>query len=153
IYRTGDRVRWRSDGKLEFLGRTDEQIKINGIRVEPGEIEAVLSAIPFVESALVTLLEGPSGGQRLTAYFVSASPTLRPTDEVRTALEKQLPPNMVPTSYVWLDQMPLTPNGKIDRRALPKPISPEAPSRTHRSPETKMEHELTRIWEDLLEVS
>ena len=153
VYRTGDRVRWRSDGELEFLGRTDEQIKINGIRVEPGEIEAALAAIPGIASALVTLSEEPRGGHSLTAYLVPASPSLPSTDDVRGALEKQLPRSMIPTSYVWLERMPLTPNGKIDRKALPRPARRELHARASRSPQSPMEHELAHIWEDLLEVS
>ena len=152
LYRTGDRVRWRTDGELEFLGRVDDQIKINGIRVEPGEIEAALLALPRITAAVVTLYEDATGARRLTAYLVPSSETVPVTDDVRAALERQLPRNMVPTFYVWLDTLPMTPNGKLDRKALPAPPRPKIAPPANRAPESELEREIAAIWEDLLQV-
>ena len=151
LYRTGDRVRWRADGELEFLGRADDQIKINGIRVEPGEIEATLLALPGIAAAVVTLYEDAAGVRRLTAYLVPSSGAVPATENVRAALERQLPRNMVPTFFVWLDAMPMTPNGKLDRKALPAPPREEASSPSNHPPETRLEREIAEIWEDLLQ--
>jgi len=153
LYRTGDRVRWRSDGELEFLGRADNQIKINGIRIEPGEIEATLLALPGIAAAVVTLYEDAAGVRRLAAYLVPSPRVMPATKNVRAALERQLPRNMVPTFFVWLDAMPITPNGKLDRNALPPPPREDAPSLTNHPPKTSLEHEVAEIWEDLLQVS
>jgi thioesterase domain-containing protein/acyl carrier protein len=153
LYRTGDRVRWRSDGELEFLGRADDQMKINGIRIEPGEIEAALGALPGIAAAVVTLYEDAAHVRRLTAYLVSSSGTFQAEENVRAALERQLPRNMVPTFYIWLDALPMTPNGKLDRKALPAPPRDESRSRNTLLPETGMEREIAAIWQDLLRVS
>ena len=146
-------MRWRADGELEFLGRADDQIKINGIRVEPGEIEATLLALPEIAAAAVKLCEDAAGVRRLTAYLVPSRGAVRATETVRAALERQLPRNMVPTYFVWLDAMPMTPNGKLDRKALPAPPREEARSAPDHPPETKLEREIAAIWEDLLQVS
>ena len=153
IYRTGDRVRRRADGELVFLGRIDDQIKINGVRVEPGEIEATLLALPGISAAVVTLHEDADGARRLTAYLVPSSGVAPDTKNVRTALERQLPRNMVPTVFIWLDAMPMTPNGKLDRKALPSPSREEARFLPNHLPETRQEREIAEIWEDLLRVS
>ena len=104
--------------QLEFFGRTDDQIKINGIRIEPGEIEAILLELPCVSAAVVKLHEKPSSAPRLIAHLVPSPATIPNTENVRATLERQLPPNMVPSYFIWLDAMPMTPNGKLDRRAL-----------------------------------
>jgi thioesterase domain-containing protein/acyl carrier protein len=153
LYRTGDRVRWRPDGELEFLGRSDHQIKINGIRVEPGEIEAALLALPAIVAAVVTLYEDSVGLRRLTAYLVSSCGVAPETDNVRAALERQLPRHMVPSSFVWLDAMPMTPNGKLDRKALPPPPREETWFPANRAQETTLEREVAEIWEDVLRSS
>ena len=153
LYRTGDRVRWRLDGELEFLGRADDQIKINGVRVEPGEIEATLLALPGIAAAVVKLYEDAASVRRLTAYLVPSSGAAPATESVRAALERQLPRNMVPAFFVWLDAMPMTPNGKLDRNALPAPTHVETPVPTNHPPETRLEREIAEIWEDLLQVS
>ena len=153
LYRTGDRVRWRADGELEFLGRADDQIKINGIRIEPGEIEATLMALPGIAAAVVTLYENAEGVRRLTAHLVPSSGAVPATENVRAALERQLPRNMVPTFFIWLDAMPMTPNGKLDRKALPAPPREETSSPSNHPPETRLEREIAGIWEDLLRVS
>jgi amino acid adenylation domain-containing protein len=154
LYRTGDRVRWREDGELEFLGRTDDQIKIRGIRVEPGEVEATLLTLPEIDAAVVTLCQDATDTPRLTAYLVGSSETPeRDTDRVRAALEKQIPRYMIPERFVWLDAMPMTPNGKIDRKALPAPTRDQICLSDYYPPTTELERELAAIWQDLLQVS
>ena len=151
IYRTGDRARWRPDGELEFLGRVDDQMKINGIRVESGEIEAALLAVPGVAAAAVKLHEDIAGGGRLAAYLVPSAGASPATDDVRAALERQLPRNMVPSAFVWLEAMPMTPNGKLDRKALPAPPHGDIQVANNRPPETELEREIAAIWQDVLE--
>jgi amino acid adenylation domain-containing protein len=153
LYRTGDRVRWRADGELEFYGRADDQMKINGIRIEPGEIEAALLALPGIAAAVVTLCEDAAKVRRLTAYLVSSSGASPAEQDVRAALERQLPRNMVPAYFVWLDALPMTPNGKLDRKSLPAPAREPERSRRTLLPETAMEREVAAIWQDLLGVS
>ena len=117
MYRTGDRARWRSDGKLEILGRSDFQLKLRGFRIEPGEIEAVLLTHPAVRAAVVVLREF-AGDSRLVAFLVpdDAEPA---ADVLLTHLRSALPEYMLPSEFVWLPELPLNPNGKIDRAALP----------------------------------
>ena len=153
LYRTGDRVRWRRNGELEFLGRADNQIKINGIRVEPGEIEATLLRLPEIAAAVVALSESIGNAPRLVAYLVATSGAVPLTEEVRAALERQLPRNMVPSLFVWLDAMPMTPNGKIDRKALPEPPLDEGIMADNPAPSTQLEHDIAEIWMDLLQLS
>ena len=152
LYRTGDRVRWRTDGELEFLGRADDQMKINGIRVEPGEIEASLLAFPGITAAVVTVFADATGVRRLTAYLVASAGRLPATEDVRAALARQLPSNMVPTNFVWLDAMPMTPNGKLDRKALPAPAQDTQPA-AHEPPANRLERDIAAIWEELLQIS
>jgi amino acid adenylation domain-containing protein len=121
-YRTGDRVRLGIDGELEFLGRLDDQLSIRGFRVEPGEVVAALSAHPAVETS-VTVGVGSSGADRRLVAYVVATGSERPHgDELAEFLGGFLPEHMLPSSYVWLDELPLTQNGKIDRDALPAPV-------------------------------
>lgn len=153
VYRTGDRVRWRAGGELEFLGRADDQIKIHGIRIEPGEIESTLLALPSITAAVVMAREDAAGVLRLIAYIVP-SPAARPSEEdLRVALARRLPRNMVPSFFVYLDSMPMTPNGKLDRKALPAPPREDVRSPANRLAETRLESEIAAIWQDLLGVS
>ncbi|HEX4955437.1 MAG TPA: amino acid adenylation domain-containing protein [Thermoanaerobaculia bacterium] len=126
LYKTGDLVRWLPDGRLDFLGRIDFQVKIRGQRVELGEIEACLTACPEVAAATLLTWPGPGGSLSLAAYVVPRDPA-RPASEwlaaVKAALTRQLPAYMVPADFIPLDALPQTPNGKIDRRALPAPFS------------------------------
>jgi acyl-coenzyme A synthetase/AMP-(fatty) acid ligase len=121
LYKTGDWVRYLTDGNIEFFGRTDDQVKIRGFRIEPGEIEAMLDQHPAIREAVVTVREDNPGDKRLIGYIVS-SQQLRPTsDELTNYLRDIVPEYMIPSAFVSLDCLPLTPNGKVDRRALPAP--------------------------------
>lgn len=151
LYRTGDRVRWASDGELQFLGRIDEQVKINGLRVEPGEIEAALLALPEIAAAAVSLAEDLGGTRRLTAYVVTADGRQIDADKVRSALGRTLPPFMLPSRFVLLRSLPLTPSGKLDRKALPAPARAEEPQLRDHPPDTDLEREVALIWEEVLQ--
>ena len=149
MYRTGDLVRWDEDGQLEFLGRIDHQVKLRGYRVELGEIEAVLSSYPDVRGCAVLLQEDTPSDRRLVAYVASGA-ELSPA-ALRKHLGGQLPAYMVPSSFVFLEALPLTPAGKIDRRALSALGGTE--EREHRpfeSPRTEAERALAAIWREVL---
>jgi amino acid adenylation domain-containing protein len=151
LYRTGDLVRWLPDGTLEFLGRIDQQVKIRGFRIELGEIEAALSQHPAVREAAVVVQEEQAGDPRLVGYFVPAAkppPSLR---ELRRFLKDWLPEYMVPANFMVLETLPLTANGKLDRRALPALGGgrPE-PSATYVAPQTEVEQTIAKIWAEVL---
>jgi amino acid adenylation domain-containing protein len=150
LYRTGDQVRWRPDGTLEFLGRMDSQVKIRGFRVELGEIENVLLGQPNVREAVVVAREGFSGDKRLTAYLVPRVPTQPDNLALQAALAEKLPVYMVPDSLVWLDKIPLTANGKVDRQALPVPDARETQESVGQRTDV-LEWELSRIWRKLFQ--
>ena len=150
LYRTGDRVRWLSDGTLEFLGRMDHQIKIRGFRVEPGEVEAILSRHPDVAQAAVVALDGGPLGRRLVAYIAPSAGREPASAELRDLLSTSLPPAWIPDQFVALSAMPLTPNGKVDRRALPEPAGRGKVDQRSQAPRDPLESELARIWEELL---
>ncbi|HEU4559345.1 MAG TPA: amino acid adenylation domain-containing protein, partial [Longimicrobium sp.] len=149
VYRTGDRVRWLVDGGIEFLGRTDEQVKIRGFRIEPGEVEAVLSDHPEVREAVVVVREDAPGDRRLVAYVVAGEPAAVTPAELRAHLKGRLPEYMVPSAVVVLDSVPLTPSGKVARRALPAPEYATAETR-HVAPRTPAEEVLAGIWAEVL---
>ena len=153
MYRTGDLARWRADGTLEFLGRADQQVKIRGFRIELGEIEAALSAQPAVAQAAVMAREDGPGGKQLVAYVVAAPGEMPEVAALRRSLSERLPDYMVPSGFVMLESLPLTANGKLDRRALP-PWSPGVGSQDQQfvRPRTRLEHELAQIWERILGV-
>ncbi|WP_420128652.1 amino acid adenylation domain-containing protein, partial [Longimicrobium sp.] len=146
LYRSGDRVRWRADGTLEFLGRVDAQVKIRGFRIEPGEIEAVLRRHAGVREAQVIVREDPSGEPRLVAYVAGGAQA----EELREHLRKSVPEYMVPAAVVVLEQLPLTPNGKLDRGALPAPEL-AAGETGYVAPRRPLEAALAEIWAQVLE--
>jgi len=145
LYRTGDRVRWRHDGSIAFVGRTDQQIKLRGFRIEPGEIEAALAALPGVNQAAVMLRTAADGERRLFAW---ASGERLDGAALRVQLAQTLPEFMLPSAVIALERMPVTANGKLDRAALPAPDAVAAP-RTRRAPTDAAERHLLAIWESL----
>ncbi|OXM62111.1 non-ribosomal peptide synthetase [Amycolatopsis vastitatis] len=150
MYRTGDRVRWTADGQLEYLGRLDDQVKIRGFRVEPGEVEAALVRLPAVSAAVVVANRPDGGHARLVAYVVGAGPVLPTADELRAALRTTLPDYLVPSAFVPIDAVPLTPQGKVDRRALPAPDAPPDGGQAYMPARTAVEHQLVAIWSEVL---
>jgi amino acid adenylation domain-containing protein len=151
LYLTGDRARYRHDGNLELLGRADLQVKIRGFRVEMGEVELALRAIPGVGQAVCAATAADAWGQRsLVAYLVPAAGATLDARSVREAVARQLPDFMVPSHVVVLPALPLSTNGKIDRRALPSPTTSPAPGREFVAPRTDLERRMIALWEDLL---
>ena len=150
LYRTGDEVRFLPDGRLQFLGRKDQQVKIRGFRVEPGEIEAVLTATPWVKDAVVVAQADTSGDKRLVAYVTPRQTGARDSAAVRDFLGAQLPGYMIPSIIVWVEALPLNANGKVDRNALPVPAQSE--ERAYSPPATELERVLADIWMRLLKV-
>jgi amino acid adenylation domain-containing protein/FkbH-like protein len=151
MYRTGDLCRWRGDGQLEYLGRMDHQVKLRGFRIELGEIEAVLGKHAGVRQSLVMAREDEPGQKRLVAYVVAAAGPGSEIDEdaLRTHLKQSLPEFMIPSAFVQLETFPLTPNGKIDRKALPKPEYTQQ-SGAAVSPRDELEAAILKIWRQLL---
>jgi amino acid adenylation domain-containing protein len=147
LYKTGDRARYLASGEIDFLGRNDDQVKIRGFRVELGEIEAALGKHPNVREAAVLATEDASGDKRLTAYLVPMRGTNLSTGELRSDLQQQLPDYMVPSTFMQLEVMPMTPNGKIDRRALPAPSVETAAEDIATDP---FQAQLVGIWEEVL---
>ncbi|HET6230751.1 MAG TPA: phosphopantetheine-binding protein, partial [Longimicrobiaceae bacterium] len=150
LYRTGDRVRWTADGTLEFLGRTDRQVKVRGFRIEPGEVEAALRAHPAVrDCAVVVRAEGTE--RTLAAYLVADADALPDAAALRDHLRERVPEHMVPGLFVRLDALPLTPAGKVDRRALADDRREGiAPAAAHVAPRTSTEEALAAIWGEVL---
>nr|MBW4690048.1 AMP-binding protein [Komarekiella atlantica HA4396-MV6] len=150
LYKTGDLARYLSDGNIEFLNRIDHQVKIRGFRIELGEIEAILGQHPDVYQTVVIAHENFPGDQRLIAYFVPHQ-QIPTNDELRCFLKQKLPDYMIPSSFVILDFLPLTSNGKVDRGGLPAPkqIRQEAPA-TKVTAQDELELRLTEIWEKIL---
>jgi acyl-coenzyme A synthetase/AMP-(fatty) acid ligase len=165
LYKTGDLVRYRPDGHLEFLGRIDQQVKLRGFRIELGEIEAMLSQHPAVRESVVLAREDRPGDMRLVAYIVE-TPSDRGAEArqgevsrqlvpgLRSFLQERLPAYMVPAAFVLLEALPLTPNGKVDRQALPAP-DPRRPELEGRfvAPQTEVERTIAAVWQEVLGVA
>jgi amino acid adenylation domain-containing protein len=150
LFRTGDRARYRADGTIEFVGRADRQVKIRGYRIEPGEVEVALGRHPDIRAAVVEVQEHPTTGRSLVAYMVTATGEAPPADDLRAFLGATLPGYMVPSAFVPLAALPLTPNGKLDRAALPAATA--TARKVPAEPRSVLEHQLVRIWEELLDV-
>ncbi|WP_343123634.1 AMP-binding enzyme, partial [Xanthomonas translucens] len=146
----GDVARWRADGALEYLGRNDHQVKLHGVRIELGEIEAALRGCDGVREAVV-IARDDTGEQRLIAYLVGDAKHLA-ADALRTQLAARLPEVMLPSGHVWLDALPLTANGKLDRRALPAPDADARAVQAYAPPEGELEPLLATLWSELLGV-
>lgn len=148
LYGTGDLVRWRQDGVLEFHGRADNQVKVRGFRIEPGEVEAALSAHERVRDAAVVAAGTDGETRRIIAYVVGSGGPAPMAGELRSHLRATLPEHMIPSAFVELSALPLTENGKLDRRALPEPVGPVGdPAAGTHSPR---EQELAELWRDVL---
>ena len=153
LYKTGDLARYLPDGNIEFLGRIDTQVKIRGYRIELGEIEAVLGQHPAIREAIVMVREDKPGDKRLVGYVVARSEASLDASEVRKYLKQKLPEYMIPSALVLLDELPLTLNGKVDRKALPAPNQNRiALEGTFVAPQTPVEEILASIWSEVLKV-
>ena len=152
LYKTGDLARYLPDGNLEYLGRIDNQVKIRGFRIELSEIETVLSQYPAVAQTSIIVREDRPGDQRLVAYCVAENDGRLTTSELRQFLSQQMPNYMVPAVFVILPELPMTPNGKVDRRALPAPddLRSSGAADTFVAPRNEVERQLTQIWQRVL---
>jgi acyl carrier protein len=150
LYRSGDRVRLMDDGTVEFVERVDAQVKIRGFRVDLGEIETHLRALPSVQDAVVVTRNDGAGNAQVVAYLIAADNGARLTArELRGELQANLPKYMLPSAVVWLDAIPLTENGKLDRRALPEPMFGDA-ARQHIAARSTTEKAIVEIWSEVL---
>jgi amino acid adenylation domain-containing protein len=153
LYRTGDIARYLPDGNIEYLGRTDNQVKMRGIRIELGEIETVLGEYPGIKNSAVVAKEFSTGDRRLIAYYVPVNQTALDSADIKKFLKVKLPEYMVPSDFVMLKEMPLTPTGKINHRALPAPESIRInESKDYAEPKETLELQLVKIWEKVLGV-
>ncbi len=151
VYKTGDLARYLPDGNIEFLGRIDNQVKIRGFRIEPGEIETVLTQYPNIEESIVLVREDIPGDKRLVAYIVPIQEQVPTLEELRSFLKQKLPNYMIPSALVPIEAMPLTPSGKIDRRALANlDIGRQTSAQTHVAPRNPTEKKLAEIWVKVL---
>ena len=148
LYRTGDLARWRPDGTVEFLGRIDGQVKIRGLRIELGEIEATLREQPGIADAAAVVREDVPGDRRIVAYVVGGADQAA----LRTALRRRLPDYMVPSAFTALDALPLQPNGKLDRRALPAPQRGRDETAQYTAPQPGSQAMVAAVWAEVLHV-
>ena len=152
IYRTGDLARWLPNGQLECLGRLDHQIKLRGFRIELGEIEAALTQHPMIKEAAV-IVSGTGDDKQLMAYFTTDSKSKTLVTELKTSLKARLPDYMIPSHFTVLEQLPLTANGKTDRKALSRLVKSQHPTTAIVLPETKLEQQLSEILQNILHVN
>ncbi|BCL80821.1 non-ribosomal peptide synthetase [Ktedonobacteria bacterium brp13] len=153
LYKTGDLACYTPQGQIAFLGRRDQQVKLRGFRIEPGEIEAVLKRHPNVWDAVVVLREDRAGEKRLVGYIVPQQQPAPTNDDLRTVVREQLPEYMLPATFVYLHDLPLTPNGKLDRKRLPDPVSYQDDAQAEITPpRSPVEEILLGIWKELLAV-
>ncbi|MFD2169345.1 non-ribosomal peptide synthase/polyketide synthase [Tumebacillus lipolyticus] len=152
LYKTGDLVRWMADGNLDFVGRIDDQVKIRGFRIELGEIEGILTQHEAVEAAAVLAREDRVGDKRLVAYVALAKDSAHTAGELRDYLSEKLPTYMIPSALLLLDELPLTTNGKVDRKRLPAPESFDS-DMEYVAPRTALEEQMADIWAELLGTS
>ncbi len=150
LYRTGDRGRYRADGNIEYLSRLDQQVKLRGFRIEPGEIEAALRAHPGVHEAVVIAREDQGSDPRLVGYVVNAADAAPEPQALCAHLQQTLPEYMVPSAFVFLDKLPLSPNGKLDRQALPAPDVGAQLEDQYIAPRSSIEELLCGIWMEVL---
>jgi acyl carrier protein len=151
MYKTGDLAKWLPSGVLEYLGRTDDQVKLRGFRIELAEIEALLSRHPRLQDAVVMLREDAPGDKRLVAYIVPSDETVPETNELRGYLLEKLPEFMVPFAFIELKALPTTANGKVDRRALPAPgMDRPTLEAEYVEPQTMTEQAVAAIWQQVL---
>ena len=154
MYRTGDLVQQTGNGKLEFLNRVDSQVKIRGFRIELGEIESALSQYPSMNDNVVIVREDTPGDKRLIAYIVKKENQNTDIAQLRQYMKTKVPDYMVPSAFVFIDQFPLTPNGKIDRKVLPAPFEAEENStKEYIEPQTEIEKKLAAIWSEVLKLN
>ena len=154
LYRTGDLAKYRADGNIDFLGRDDHQVKLRGHRIELGEIEHILRQLPSVKESVIAARDRDSSGEKeLVGYLVCNHESARSVSELRRFLQEKLPEYMVPSSFVFLEAFPLTPNGKIDRNALPPPDG-ERPQLDQGfvEPRTEIEELIAQIWREILKL-
>ncbi len=152
LYRTGDLARHSPGGEIEFLGRADRQLKIRGFRIEAGEIESVVASHPSVAEAVVVAREDQPGDRRLVAYLVARAGEAADAQALRLHAAKHLPEYMLPAAWVWLERLPLTRNGKLDRDALPEPVASRAETDAYVAPRTEVETLLAGLWAEALRV-
>ena len=153
LYKTGDLVRYRADGVIEFLGRADDQVKIRGFRIELGEIAAALEQHDLVRQAIVAVREEATRDKQLVAYVVPAAASVPTVSELRHYLKAKLPDYMVPKAFVVMDKLPLTANGKVDHHALPEPErSPTDTEKNFVAPRNEVQRQIAEIWQDVLQV-
>jgi amino acid adenylation domain-containing protein len=153
LYRTGDLARWLPDGAVEYLGRLDHQVKIRGFRIEPGEIESLLAQDSGVKQAIVVAREDATGDRRLVAYIAARNGDAPQIADLKAMLSTRVPDYMVPSAFMYLDAFPLTPNGKVDRKALPVPeYTCPVGNHGYQAPETEVATAIAAIWKEVLRV-
>lgn len=150
MYRTGDLGRWRHDGTIDYVGRSDQQIKIRGFRVEPGEIEAALRALPEVAQAAAMVRDDPPAGRRLVAYVVPAVDAVPDIAAMKQDLRRRLPAQMVPSAFVIIEALPFLPNGKLDRKRLPSPMDDTSRAASFAPPSSELEILIASAWQQVL---